>query len=768
MNAAILSKRALQLTFITLSLFVLAACSGVSEDKKTAPELFSDFSESAEYLLKQADQVAELQNSDWQLAAIQALTKEGKYILANSVIEHIQKKVLTIQQKNNLLLMIADNQYAQNQLDESLLSLDSLDITLLSESTNLYFLKLKAELQIRKKDHQGASDTLLVLTPLLTIDEEKQQYNDILLTQLSLLPADVLNKFQKPLTEAEENTDGGVALTGNLTTKDSNQHFEAELAKIEAEMASESTIHLAPVELTDEAIFVQGWYALASLYQRYQLRPNQLIRVLEDWELIYPTHPVLEFMPTQLVDIPEATPYHPTKVAVLLPLSGRFKKPAEALQYGISHAFYNQIGLKNKERNRTKEYIATDKFAQRTDAGNQQGNNNNYNNNNKNDYNNNSYGNSDSYYSNNNNGNNNNNKTQGIVVGEVQSDSSVPSLIFFDTNQMDMQQIAEQLHLQNIDFVIGPLLKPNLELFLPLVEDIPVLALNGFPSAKTKGPTIVEPELQGSSLHYAFPLSPESEAEQAAEMIFQNKHKKPLLLAPKSDFGQRVSAAFKTRWNALNEAQQAESGTALENYPAESHLFTSKSQFANFVGKAMQTDKSKQRINQMKTIINRPIEAELRSRRDIDAIYLVSDRSELILLKPFIGVTISPFASSIPLYASSRSHSLDLMDSQNKELSDLTFSDIAFLMNDHGQINQEIQSIWPKQSFATLRLFALGYDSYNLIEQLKQLQVIKNYNYQGVVGELTLDNSNTINSKLHWAKYQEGSLIEVTAPTSSK
>ena len=89
-------------------------------------------------------------------------------------------------------------------------------------------------------------------------------------------------------------------------------------------------------------------------------------------------------------------------------------------------------------------------------------------------------------------------------------------------------------------------------------------------------------------------------------------------------------------------------------------------------------------------------------------------------------------------------------------------------MDDKSQINKEVQAIWPKQRFSTLRLFALGFDSYNLIEQLKQLQVIDGYYFQGLTGELTLDKSNSIKTKLQWAKYQKGSLVEVTPPASSQ
>ncbi|TEW54891.1 LppC family lipoprotein [Psychromonas sp. RZ22] len=734
MNTAILSKRTLHLPFIAVSLLLLlSACSGLGGKAKTPPVLFSQFSENAEYLLKEADLVDEKENSDWQLAAVQALTKEKKFVLADSVIEHLQKKVLTAQQKNNLFLLIADNQYAQNKLVEAMKSLKNVDARLLSMPANIHYLKLKAQLQIRNKQYQEASDTLLKLTPLLTDDVDKQKYNDMLFNQLIMLDPAVLNQFEKKKLSTD--TKASQQQSDNKTNKkgaSSDAALAEELAKIEAEMNTETDKESKPA-LSKNEIFVQGWYSLAALYQRDRLRTNRLLRALEIWEETYPTHPVLEFMPTPLRNIPEASPYQPAKVAVLLPLSGRFQKPAQALQYGISHAFYNQVALKQQlkiEEAKLKEHNEQLAIANGSNKG-KTG----------------SQGSGD------------------IAINEnVDTELAPPSLLFFDTQKMTMQEIADQMYAQNIDFILGPLLKPNLEAFLPLVEDIPVLALNAFPTSELAN----EDNKQGSSLHYAFPLSPENEAEQAADIIFQNQHKKPLILAPKSDFGRRVAKAFEDRWQVLNQEQQEKSDETIESYPAETHLFSAKSQFAKFTADAMQTDESQQRINQMKAIVSSSLETEVRSRRDVDAIYIVGRRSELILLKPFLAVTISPFAKSIPLYASSRSHDADLTQTQNKELTGLTFSDIAFLMNDKGQINQQIQAIWPKQRFRTLRLFALGYDSYNLIEQLKQLQMIDGYHYQGLVGELTLDKSNSLNSKLDWAQYKEGSLVEVTAPTSSQ
>ena len=665
---------------MALSILLVSACAELVGNVKSVPTLFTDFNDSSEYLLKEADSLPELQSTEWQLAAVQALTKEAKYVLADSVIEHLQGKVWSEQDKNHLMLLIADNQYAQNQLDKSLASIKKVNSNAISFPAKRRYLELKINLYSRNKQHQAAVETLFQLTPMLVNDKEKQQYNDLMLTELNLLSADELNKYKT----------SNKKVTSSLTT---NQ------------------------------VLVQGWYALGSLYQKYQFSNNQLIRAVDAWKKKYPTHPAINAMPIRLSNLTEAVSYEPTKIAVLLPLTGRYKKPAKAIQYGISHAFYNQSEVKQDDPTDDSDDIITS-----------------------------SIGIDDDLFT----------ADSSKAMLNREFTATPANLVFFDTNKMSMQAIANQLHQQKFNFVIGPLLKPNVEKFLPLVKDIPVLALNSFPVDPT-----TRKETPSSSIHYAFPLSPEGEAAQAAEIIFRDKLKKPLVFAPTSDFGRRTAKAFEARWKQLSDEQKntnTPTNTLIATSPAETYYFADNNKnYKKFLANALQIHEGSKQGSS-----TRRKEVTITSRSDVDAIYIIGSRQELTFMKSFLSVALNPYAPKIALYASSRSHATNLTKTQNKELEGLTFSDLAFLMDENGKIHKKIQTVWPKQGFATLRLFALGYDSYNLISQLKPLQVIDGYHFQGLVGDISLDKSNTINSQLNWAQYQNGNLVEVTSPIPSK
>lgn len=640
---------------MVLTLAILSACSvNPLSPEDTPPALFSKLDNNSAFFLKKAEESSKKKSLPWQFVAAQALIAEQKPLLADSIIEYLHSQALNPTQKSALTLLTASNLYLRNDLHETQAALARVDKQQLSEFGLIYFLKLRTQLHIDKEEHQEAVEQLFLLTPLLKEDQEKQQFHDLLLTELSLLPHEFLQQFQLTVQTTEQPESSALEFAGQ----------QMDVAQ-----------SIAPVDALQP--FKEGWYALAYLYQRYQLRPNQLLRSLDDWKSHYPDHPAIIFMPTQLTELPELSPYQPENIAVLLPLSGRYKQQGQAIQYGLLDAYYQQ--LKDDRSAKVKMH-------------------------------------------------------------------------FYDTQTQSMEQVAGQLQAQHIDFVIGPLLKDNIEAFLPLAASMPVLALNSFPKQQQS----LEAENTPSAWHYAFPLSPEEEAKQAARFIFAQQHKKPLLLAADSNYGKRVTEAFNQQWAALSGNNQAQ---------VETHFFSSKKQFPAFIAQVLHTDKSKRRISQMKAITNLPLQTKQRSRRDVDAIYIVSKRDDLLMLKPFIDVAISPFAASIPLYASSRSHQ---RHNHNQELSKLVFSDSPFLLSTDNKARREIEQAWSKQSFAALRLFALGFDSYQLIGQLIQLQNSEKQTYKGLVGQLSLDASNKVLAELSWAKYQRGKLIEITAPVSAE
>ncbi|MDD9155889.1 penicillin-binding protein activator [Aliivibrio sp. S4TY2] len=299
-----------------------------------------------------------------------------------------------------------------------------------------------------------------------------------------------------------------------------------------------------------------------------------------------------------------------------------------------------------------------------------------------------------------------------------------------DTGSTSMEEIMATLTQEDIQFVVGPLLRSKIEEFQSLNEtNIAQLALNI--------PTEVNPEENSCY----FTLSPEQEAEQAAIHLFEQGHKHPLFLAPQGTMGERLSQAFSDKWYQLTAKK-----------PSISY-FGKKSQLQQKVNSVFGIESSQARIYQMNALAKMELESQPRSRRDIDAVYMVAKSSELVLLKPFIDVAINPGITPPKLYASSRSNS----GRQTKlvEIKGIEFSDIPLLIKEDHKFKAQYDELWPKSSNGETRLHALGMDAYQLIAELPQMKAVDNYHMQGKTGELSINQQCVIQREMSWAIHGE-------------
>ncbi len=324
----------------------------------------------------------------------------------------------------------------------------------------------------------------------------------------------------------------------------------------------------------------------------------------------------------------------------------------------------------------------------------------------------------------------------GLLASYMAEHNPKLALSFFDTNLGAAQayQAAEQ---SGAEFIIGPLLQSEVEQVQQLTQNserlIPQLFLN-------QAQQIIPHQDR-----FYFSLSPAQEAADTAFRLYQDGIEQPLVLASSDATGKRMAQSFNEAWLELMDKE------------AEVHFYSQGAEMKQAVQEALGVKESLERIKRIKALLGSKIKADFRSRRDIDGIYMISGKRDLLLLKPFIDVSFSVFAEPVPLYASSRSRIDDENAQTAQELNQLTISDIPWLLQSSDEV-RTVDKLWPTWSNGQKRLYIMGYDSLQLVSKLAQMRAFPGYQYQGRSGELSVDESGVLNRHLSWAKYQRGKL----------
>lgn len=327
------------------------------------------------------------------------------------------------------------------------------------------------------------------------------------------------------------------------------------------------------------------------------------------------------------------------------------------------------------------------------------------------------------------------------INGEVEDE--VQQIQFFDTALHTSEELSQ--FVEEFDFVIGPLLKDKIaELLALLPEDKPVLSLNRI--------NLPSPEMRRDN-QYFFALAPEDEAEQLVDKVLASGAKHPILVAADSTTTRRMADAFANKWLASHE-----SGTPAPKVA----IFDSTKTLRTGITELLDVAQSKSRIKQIEGLVSKELHSVPRNRRDIDAIIVFANPEQTELLNPIIESSLSPFTDkSVPVFASSRSYSLDLNKNSLRDLRNLTFSDMPWMLPEHPWQALERQSatLWPQRKDTLRRLFAMGYDGYSLLPNLLHLKTMPHLSVQGLTGELSLTENGEITRKLPYGYVDNDEVI---------
>jgi outer membrane PBP1 activator LpoA protein len=307
-----------------------------------------------------------------------------------------------------------------------------------------------------------------------------------------------------------------------------------------------------------------------------------------------------------------------------------------------------------------------------------------------------------------------------------------PDIRFYDTASSSATAAYNSAIRNGAVFVVGPLLKEEVNEIAAIVDTVTTLALNDA-TIDGKAPAKL----------YQFPLAPEDEARSIARRAVAEGWKNAVALAPNNSWGERVYAAFQDELNR-------QGGQVLEAqaYPTDSPDYTPA------ITNALLLNESAARRDRLAANLGKQLEYEPRRRQDVDFIFVAANAPTAKLLKPQLKFH---YAGSLPTFATSSVYIPG--STENAELDGIIFPDAPWLINPTAAIveqKQALQNIWGANAEQRARFFALGYDAYQLTALLNGRSGRFEINLEGMTGNIMMDRDGLLHRDMDFARIKDG------------
>ncbi|PJG86556.1 penicillin-binding protein activator [Conservatibacter flavescens] len=286
---------------------------------------------------------------------------------------------------------------------------------------------------------------------------------------------------------------------------------------------------------------------------------------------------------------------------------------------------------------------------------------------------------------------------------DARGENAMPVQVF-DTVATPVATIVEQAKQAGITALVGPLIKSNVDTMLSSdIQGLDILALNSTPNSRAL-----------TQVCY-YGLSPEDEAESAANKMWNDGVREPLVIVPQSDLGQRTASAFNIRWQQLAATD------------ANIRFYTN----ADDIVFALQEN-----LNQ-----------------NVQALYIVALSENL----PSIKTAIDNSNRNLKLYASSRSNSSNNGPEYRLLMNGLQFSDIPFFKDTSSEQYKKVEAL-TNGDYSLMRLYAMGSDAWLLINQFNELRQVPGYSITGLTGTLSAGPNCNVERDMTWMQYENGEI----------
>ncbi|WP_444997545.1 penicillin-binding protein activator [Aliikangiella sp. IMCC44359] len=589
----------------TILIVVFLQACGTSTPKKTTQQDYTR--QDLELLLKQAKQASPDKKNPLLVQAAGLLVLEQRYEKAQEVLIHIDQQMLTPLQVDDFSLYYGETLLALEAKEQSLSQLKSVyNPTAKPVKWQIRYAQSLSNSYLANHNYFEAAKLRIELDDLIDTPEALTDNNEKIWLALNQIETDFLQSLKSDFNSQR----------------------------------------------------VNGWLEIAYINKRWGYHPEKLLAEIAIWKQRYPLHPSMVNQPETLKKAEAAKEFSPTKLAILLPLSGKLGNIGTMIRDGILAAHY-----------------------------------------------------------------------------QSQTADSAPKLSFYDTaHSLSALTPYNKAIADGADFVIGPLTKDGVESIMNQEKlTTPLLALN-----RLDQQTFAHPQV------YQFGLPIEDEALQAAHYAHEKGFKKALAIIPANATGERARKVFKE---------------AFENLGGELvyvQTYKEIKQLKSDVQRLLRVDSSIKRKRSLQQLLGRNLEFEMRRRKDADFIFMLAKPKEGRSIKPFINYY---FAHDLPVIATSSIYSGKQDPQTDIDLNGIEFPVIPLLLSKLPKFEESrrvLKETLPDALDARGRYFSLGFDSYKILRQLSILQAFPDYKWNGLGGELAVDDNGLVHRSLTWAQFNRG------------
>jgi outer membrane PBP1 activator LpoA protein len=302
----------------------------------------------------------------------------------------------------------------------------------------------------------------------------------------------------------------------------------------------------------------------------------------------------------------------------------------------------------------------------------------------------------------------------------------------YDTSAQGAASAYLQAQLDGAEFIVGPLLRTEVDAVLGQGGFVPTLSLNW-----------AQTEIPGFGNFYQFGLAPEDEISAIVRQAALAGHRTAVALVASDERGYRLLNTFRTEFEALGGQLLNSAGYVPDAQDV-----------SGAIRDLLNVSRSEQRHRRLEANLGVDVAFEARRRQDIDMIFLQASPPMGRLLAPNLRFY---YAGDVPTYATAEIYE-PTSRAADTDLEGVVFPDVPLLLSPDSRaaaLTQALQAHWPQRATQWLRLYGLGFDSYVLVDALFSLGAA-NWPVAGFSGTLELDAFGKIRRGLPFAQFRNG------------